>query len=508
MTEHTLSNTEDKVSWLVWVVSLVAVLPLFLAHYPLGVDIPQHAGQIALFREMQNPAFIYSSLFKIHLMTPYLLGYIIIYVLSMLMSIALAIKLVLAGSMMALPIATGRLLKALGSCEAYALLAIPVIYGFSFNWGFLNFLVAMPVGLAFLASMVRRTQSYTWCDDLKMALLINALFFCHALVWAFFFGITVLYVLCRERRPYHLFKLIWPLLTSLPVVIGWFYHTMSNSHSAMASMPNYAMGLWRLNPLPLVFGSGNMMFNLGLALGILVLPRLMGARHSKEPARYMPLLASIIVVEFFPHAIFGIAFIYERFAPVLIPFYLLTLEAPQANDPVQYRGIAWLGVAGIILLFVSNEAVMMNGFNSESAGFERIMQQMDNGKRVLMLMFMRGSDYSPAPVYLHFPLWYQAEKQGLVEFNAASEYTPWVQFKSNMLAPADVQGFEWNPQLFDWNRTQANLYDYFVIRAPIAPGQYIFKSHLCQVQMIANVGNWWLYGKRSVFGSGACKFRQ
>ncbi|NNM51657.1 MAG: hypothetical protein HKM02_05445 [Pseudomonadales bacterium] len=392
-------------AWIVLVISAVSVLPLFLSQYPPCVDIPQHAGQIELYKEMHSQSFPYRSLFKIHLMTPYLLGYFIVYMLSMIVSISWAIKITLAGAMMATPVMTGKVLKAIGSNELLALLVIPSIYGFSFNWGFLNFIVAIPVGIMLLGGLIRKNQVQSRYDKIKVALLINFLFFCHALVWAFFFGISILILLFQERSAKKFLSRVLPFLSSLPVVFLWFFYITKNNHSIISSKINFSMGVWRLNPLPLIFGTNTFSLYMGLFAGILCLPVMVGGRFSKDWARYIPVMASLFVVSVFPHSFLDIAFIYERFTPFIVPFYLFVFDFRLNGAPVRSKIFAWVAIYGLVLVFVLNQAIIMSLFNQESSRYTDIQNKMKEGKRVLMLMYMRDSEYSVARVYLHFPLW-------------------------------------------------------------------------------------------------------
>ena len=76
---------------------LVLALGLFLglgaiwgAPHPLMIDLPQHAGQLALVRDMLLGRSPFAGELRINLLTPYLLGYALTLPLSLIMPIAVA----------------------------------------------------------------------------------------------------------------------------------------------------------------------------------------------------------------------------------------------------------------------------------------------------------------------------------------------------------------------------------------------------------------------------------
>src|SRR5689334_20703882 len=71
-------------------------LIVWIAPHPPMVDLPQHAGQVALLRDMLSGNSKWFSLFRINPATPYLIGYGLALPLSYLMPISAAIKLLIS----------------------------------------------------------------------------------------------------------------------------------------------------------------------------------------------------------------------------------------------------------------------------------------------------------------------------------------------------------------------------------------------------------------------------
>ncbi len=163
--------------------SLLATIPVWMASFPPMVDLPEHAAQIALLRNLHNPGFPFANLFWVNWFTPYLLGYMLVYTFTPLLGIVTATKFVVAVAVAAVPVATALLARETGADRYWALLTIPAMYGFSYSWGFLNFLVAAPIGLLFLAMFMRHTRKPSLRSSAYVALFSILLFFSHALTY-------------------------------------------------------------------------------------------------------------------------------------------------------------------------------------------------------------------------------------------------------------------------------------------------------------------------------------
>src|SRR5207253_10390704 len=118
--------------WLLVVTSFLGVLPVWITRYPPMSDLPQHAAQIALLRDLHNPEFPYSSMFHLNWFTPYLFGYLLIYTLTPLVGIVGGCKLAVSLFVVGLPISTGLLISSVDIDPFWAILSIPCVYGFAY----------------------------------------------------------------------------------------------------------------------------------------------------------------------------------------------------------------------------------------------------------------------------------------------------------------------------------------------------------------------------------------
>jgi hypothetical protein len=113
-------------------------------------------------------------------------------------SVVTAIKVTLGLCLLAVPLATAFLLRALGANRYLLWIAFPIAQSFSFYWGFLNYIVATPLAIALFAfSIGHARQPLTPKRFVAAAALSLALFLTHALAWAFAMAVAVAIVVAE-----------------------------------------------------------------------------------------------------------------------------------------------------------------------------------------------------------------------------------------------------------------------------------------------------------------------
>src|SRR5688500_7669632 len=140
---------------------------------------PQQAAQIAALREIWQGNEAFTQLFEVNWFTPYLLGYLLLYALSLVVPIAVATQIVVSLSVLAMPLLTVQLLRAAGADERWKWLSIPGSFSFAFYWGFLSFLVAAPLALLFWIQTIRFVNAPSVKRGVMIALFSIFLFFSH-----------------------------------------------------------------------------------------------------------------------------------------------------------------------------------------------------------------------------------------------------------------------------------------------------------------------------------------
>lgn len=93
----------------------------------------------------------FDQLFEVNWFTPYLLGYLIARAFAVVLSVHAAIKATVFVSVIVLPLAMRELLRRVGGDPRLSLLGFPLAFGYSFYWGFLNFSLAIAIGIVHVA---------------------------------------------------------------------------------------------------------------------------------------------------------------------------------------------------------------------------------------------------------------------------------------------------------------------------------------------------------------------
>ena len=505
----------------VTVISAIATIPVWLPVFPPMVDLPQHAAQVAMLRELSRPGFPYRDLFEVNWFTPYLFGYVLVDGLSALIGIVAACKLVVAISVAGLPIATAVLLAETGGDSVWALLAVPAMYGFNYQWGFLNFLVAIPLGLLFLALVFRVSRAPSRAGWIQIGLAINALFFCHAMVAIACGAAAALVIVVRSRglNP----RSVWWRLVSVasvaPLMVTWgaltsehpdarqpmgwdlgWLRSTDDYYSSTASWAHGGLGWGRLaGILPRAFGAHPSAALYGFGALLVLVPFLGGARLRRDVACWMPLAVCAGILFLAPSSTFGAYYIAERFAVFVLPFYGLVLAGTTGSSGINLpeRTVPRIPVhaALVLMLGVWMTAAVSRTvvYEHEATGFTQVLAHLQPGERVMSFPFERDSAVSIAPVFLHYPAWYGALRGGLVDPSLAVHHVELVRYTEDAVIGLRFWGFEFAPENFDWDYFGAPLFRYFVAREATNPAPHMFEDVPCVPHLIAHADHWWAY---------------
>jgi hypothetical protein len=481
------------------------------------VDLPQHAAQVIALRDLLTHHSVSQSLLGANLFTPYLMSYALTLPLTFVMPAAAAVKVILMLSFFGLVAGCIALRRDLDGDSRLDWLFIPGFFGFSFKWGFMTFLVAAPFGVLFLLVALRYAKQSSLLRGLSAFGAGILLFFCHGLVFLFATAIGAGFLLVRRGLPR--FGLAAAPFIALAV---WsiIYNKIANHAEPLVHMTGAAGAFgWNYERLTrfilYVCASGlrpDWMFVPMLVI-MIAAPWLMGARlNLRSPMAVVPLAGVLAVWAFAPERMFPTtfhtsnpaagpfyqaSFVYQRFAMFLLPFYALAFRrsvkgtaaaVTQRRDAV-VQGLMALGC----LVLIGVTAVRFYRFGRESADFDKVAAAARPGRRAIGLVFDPASPSAMNSLaYMHFPLWYQAEQNGWVDFNFACFHTSIVRYNPGSEPPV-LMGFEWDLASFNWNDPRYAGYHYFFVRRddPL-PASY-FADSASKVLLVKAAGPWKLY---------------
>lgn len=489
----------------------------WIAPHPPMNDLPAHAGQVALLRDIVLGQSPWSDQFRVNLFTPYLLGYGLALPLSLMMPVAAALKVLLSLGFLAFVYMCVKLRQHFDADPRLDWLFVPGYFGFAYSWGFFTFLLAAPLGLVFIWLSARSAAHRTPGRSAYRVAVGLATLASHGLIFLFAWGVGSLQVIATTRRLKPLLLGLWPYAFLLLAFAGYFLisrQVHAGLEGGLDGVTHWAWGWARRNvPVFAAGGAGQRgtgVIFLAAFLVMAAVPWLMGLRIDwRRNAAWVPFFGVAFILAWVPHIALDTAFLYERFALFLLPAYawmFANQSAPYGQTALQVeqrQGKRVLGASGVVLLMATVWTVLglhtvwAWRFAKESADFDAVTRAMEPRQRALALIFDRGSAAARnESLYLNFATWYQAEKQGLVDFNFAWFPPQIVRFRPDRL-PAVRPLFEWNPETFDWKQHRGSDYRYFVIRHDKPVPATLFNGAQCAPKLLVSEGKWTVFEQRA-----------
>jgi hypothetical protein len=458
------------------------------------VDVPAHAGQVALLRELLFGDGHWAELLRINWFTPYLIGYGLALPLSLVMSASAAVKLLLSLSYLAFIAMCMALARAFGSDTRLYPLFLVGFFGLAYKWGFYTFLVAAPVTLAFVLLALRYARAPTTKGGLALFAAGLVMLASHGL--AFMLGWAMGAALLVAARRSRLIRLGWPFAALALAFVAYFVASrlfQSQYHVVYQYWDPLHYGWTRLLKIPLyAIGDRDDKFLLEpIALALVASPFLLGLRLRRAAWRQgVPLAAVLALMLSIPSFALDTAFLYERYGVFLLPALAWAFPAERARARAPSALVLLL--CALVLGLYSVRALR---FGQETRAIDAAIATLAPGERAVTLAFSTASPGAGHPyAYIHYPAWYQAERNGLVDFNFAW-FPPQVVRWRPERAPAITPGFEWHPQRFDWLKHEGERYRYFFVHGALPAG--FFDTARCPPARIFADGAWAIYERRS-----------
>lgn len=509
-----------------FVLSVLLVWPVWMLTYPPLSDLPDHGAQLRVITDYTG----YRDSYTVNWFTPYLFGYAGTILLSGFMPLTVAIKLTLSIALFAIPVASALLIRSLHGNKWWVLTSFPTAYSFSFYWGFLNFLIAIPLVIGFLAFLnvyAQRPLNRRWVTAAAAFSLV--LFFAHGLAWLFAMALAVVVLLSHghfKKFPAR----FGPFLLIIPVIAMWFWTASSVSGQ---NQPTSEIGNITQRLFDRVFGELHLFvidfkdrtangshlnrvkecfsFAIGMPAAtdfiLLVLlflgwPFLLGGKLARDWRRHLPFAAVLLMFYFVPYWLFGTAYVYMRIGSLMIPasYFCFTFDPPAAAPA---GALSWFKkITPIAIIFavvagtLSITRATFEKVRDNERDFQSILAAMEPNRRALQLFFEQDSPFKYTSPYMHYGAWYQVEKHGEV-------FTTFAHSPDAANVPVHFRGAlwplppGWNPEQFSWTQHEGQRYDYFLVRSK-SPRENLFRDANSAIVLIKQQGLWWLYGRREL----------
>lgn len=508
------SSMSARVRGVLWLSSLVWVLPLWVIPYLPMADYPQQLAMASILRYFGDASRMLQPAYELALLRPQGLFELLTAGLAWLMPIDAAGKVVLSLSLAGVVPAAVALCRRTGRPDWYALFALAVTYNHAFYWGFVDNLMAYPLvlGGGALADRLFERPRFGRREWLLLAACALLFYTIHLQFLLVFSGLIAWLALARRPSWRKLGLWISTLLPGLALGVGvlaWAHlragELMTDYQERLqAAQPYFAPLLEKVSGIPDNYFGGYVEGTQFLLAALLLLAALVlavpfprqvveaatGRRDSLYRSRFLiPALGLVVLYFVLPEFASG----YFVAARILVLALMLAIPAfPVPADPLRRR-IAALLLAGLLLVQVGQVFASFLSFGAEVDGLHELLDVAEPGQALAGLIFQKlASDYEWPPVLVQFPAYYQVAKGGRLHFsfvqffNSPVRYRAGQNWEDGLLAEWD----EWGPHLFSYPR-HGGYFRYFLVRG--GPENLIaaFGPYL-QGMRVRSAGRWYL----------------
>lgn len=166
----------------------LALLTVWLFHYPAGIDLPQHANILRILMDYGDSRTGYAAFYQRQFLTPYFVTYLVALPFAKLFGPLIGVKVVLSLAAIGTPWMMIRWLRELRGEAWWGLLGYPLTFGFGYLWGFLSFVFVMPLMFGYLIAYRRLVERPTVQASAVAAVWALATYFGHGIA----FGVAML----------------------------------------------------------------------------------------------------------------------------------------------------------------------------------------------------------------------------------------------------------------------------------------------------------------------------
>ena len=405
--EETATRGWWETRWFLLALPLLAALPLLLPSLPPLIDLPGHTGRYKIAMDLADSPTLQAFYAFRWALVPNLGADLLVMPLAALFGLEPAVKIV-ALLIPALTM-TGFLWvakEAHGRVPASVLFAAPLIYGFPFLYGFLNFTLAVALAFLALGLWMRLGRLGRW--PLRAALFVPISFIVwvsHAFGWGMLgllaFGVELARQLDGEPR---VPKAVWraglhmlPLAAPLLPMLIWQGTTPANAHDWLNLPWKLLALLWLLRDRWQWFDAASV----AMLLAVLVLAW-RDKRVEASRALLMPALILFAAFLLLPRLFLGGAHNDNRLLPYAVAVALLALR-PAAEASRRFAAgfaLAALAFFTVRMTGVAASAFLYGqSFTAEAAAIERLPK----GARVAAFVNIGCFDEWTRPRLDHLP---------------------------------------------------------------------------------------------------------
>lgn len=496
-----------------WLSCGIFSLAFFLCRFPPMIDYPQHLAIGAILRRLADPSAPEWQLYDVNLITYNGGFHLLVAALSFVVAPEIAGKILLALYPPMLGLAGLALCRVANRPAWYALLLLPMTFSYAAGWGFVNYVVSVPVALLAFTYWLRwqkgeaRMLWRVWA--LSFVLAYTHVFATLCLCAAIGVAGMVRFAELGKSWASRMLGLARLPLAVVPAIV-WcglvFVRNRVSPHANWdASDDGLDVPLWHKLQHLTAYAVGN--FNdqsdqilLGLAIAVLILMWQSPARRAKSH-RTMAWLA----VAFFalycviPRVMLGTWFMFERMPIWVLAFGIAAAPSLLPEADRRFRKLA----AAIALAAAVNTAWHFARIPDE-ADASAILDEIPPGGRAVAVTFANtGDPVVLREIWVHTLAYHQARRPGLIGYSFTRFESMPVHYRLDARPPLLPGGIEWHARLYDVRTDYGRFYDWVLVRTPDGAGEgdpreMVFGEEAGRVELRARRGRFWLYRMEAV----------
>jgi hypothetical protein len=475
-------------------------LPFWVGRVVPLLDLPQHLALVAVLRHHGDPAWGFERFFDVEwaTLTPYWTYYAAATALSWLMPVETATRLYLTAGALAWPWAGIALCRARGSSPWLGLLVAPLALDTNLYLGFVSYTSGVLLLFFLSALFLRYLERATWPSGVATALGAGLLFFTHVQPFVFFLALSAWFAATARalRWPGRLGRLLPLLPATLGLFVPWIYAQFIAGRQGSGA--RYTFGrigslralfrspLESLTDLPSsIAGAFQDRSDLVLLAGWAALVAWAVPASRVRMRLVVPVLLALLGYFAAPMSIAGQWNIGPRFATLAA---LLLVAVLDVDLPLARRiGAAAAALAVLVGVNAAREHIH---FDREAGAFDRALEAIPRGSRVLPLIFENRGQVIATWPYLHIGQYAMVRGGGVVSSTLARVPAFPIRLRDPKSLPA-LDPFQ--PRWFRYE-TAGLAYDVFLLRGAGAVERAAFPPG--SVDVVFDEGDWTVLRRR------------
>ncbi len=405
----------------------VSLIPVFSADVFPFVDYPLHLSMMQDFKEVFTPGTHAAETYDPRFFTPYLGMFLTGTLFSLFFPIEFAGKLIIALYIILTPLSLAYLFRKLKVNMAYVILTLPFLYNFNLYWGFLPYLLSVPLMFFLLGSLAETRHPVTTAGILKNSLLSILVFFTHLFSFLIIIPLWIITGIINSTSRHREWRQYLALLPGVGLLGIWFLSLRYTEADRFFFKKNFRFGplTYKLKFFPdfvisgdpdnvsrLLFAAFTIIF-LFILLLVLRGKRTLAQPEERADGR-RKLLRAVIPAYFIllylamPYAMLNAVWLFNRTAFLIC--LTLPLLLPKGN---KRASLMCIGAALLLTMIHSSDAYYrFRGFQEESRNFFICLEKMDKGENLYSVMLNERSQWADHTPYAHFPFYYALRKNG------------------------------------------------------------------------------------------------